>query len=126
MPLTVPRPEVTDADGANLDPRNCDCGKGSCCPLVTREWMLYLADQGIDLDSWGGSWSNVPTFAAVDLRGGAVFAHDEEGRPFTLRSQAEAFARSRNEGLLVAAQTYRVVALEPLLYAEVKPRPLGD
>lgn len=121
-PAKPQRPEVLDADGANLDPRECDCGKGSVCPLMTPAWAAFLADQGVDLDTWSGSWDNVPSYAVVDLRDGSVFTKDADGEPLATKPAAERFARSRNTGLRVAAQTYRVVRLEAALFADVKPR----
>lgn len=122
MPSPTPMPPTSDEDGANLDPRQCDCGKGKACPLVTPAWDLFLQDTGVDLDAWLPSWGRVPRFGVVDLRDGFVMTHDAEDRPFLTKERAETFARSRNEGLFVAAQTFRVVKIDAVAFADVKPR----
>jgi hypothetical protein len=116
---------VEDGQQVNLDPRNCDCGKGSACPLITPEWATFLKRIGVDLDAWTPTWEHVPTFAVVDLRDGYLTTRDDRDNTFPTREVAEAYARLRNEGLYVAAQTYRVVEIKPVPFADVKPRPLG-
>lgn len=122
-----PIPATRDEHGANLDPRDCDCGKGRCCPLMTPAWERYLGEsvlQSLDVVAECAR-SPFQGFAVVDLRDGTLFQADADGVPFLDVRDAERFARLRNDGLFVAFQSYRVVRLEQVMLAAVRPLPLG-
>lgn len=109
---------------ASLDPRDCDCGKGSACPLMTPALEAALGPAGLAAMDRAAEaqHDSAERFAVIDLVDGMVWVKDGEGLPFLDLADAERFARGRNEGLRAAFQTYRVVRLERVLFADVKPR----
>lgn len=118
-----PMPDTAD-DLGNLDPRACDCGKGSACPLMTPEWERFLGPATLKQMDEAAQAVREPLarFVVVDQRDGMVIDRDALNRPFATKEAAERLARHRNDGLFAAFQTYRVYALTPVLFADVKPR----